>query len=262
MNMKILVVDDEREIAEHIASLVMRTESDSFVEVYSSGTKALNTLKKRYFDMVITDMVMPVTDGFAILNYIAQNSPSTEVIILSAYRTFDYIYKANRIKRISYIVKTEDDETICHTITEILDRIRVYQKERMLILQTLGNESNQFDINRTTDVVQEEIEIISRIKEYITSYINRDISVSTIANKFHYSASYISRVFKYHTNENLSVYIMKEKIAEAKRLLTTTDIPIQTISLNLGYQSPQAFARAFKRETGLSPQEFRHRLNK
>ena len=254
MRKHILVVDDEREIAEYIGELVMRMFPACFVEIYSSGTKALQSIEQRYFDLVITDIVMPKTGGFAILNYIADHAPRTEVIFLTAYKDFDYIYQANKIKHISYIVKTEDDETICGIIRDVMHRIDKHPDPPA---------KDTADLEENAEVLHKEAqesELTVRIKAYISNQIGREISIDMIAQKLHYSPAYLSRIFKEHTGSNLSAYIKEYKLSTAKRLLRETDMSVQSIAMNLGYQTSQAFARAFKRETGMSPQQYRRNI--
>lgn len=258
---RVLVVDDEREIAQHIAGLVFGCAEDCRVEVFTSGTKALHSIGEQFYDLVVSDIAMPVTDGFAILNYIAENSPSTEVIFLTAHMEFDYIYNANKVKQISYIVKTESDDAIRKVIADTIAKIRVYQEERKLIAlgrQEAAQDGDALAAPPPSEVIKGEIETIERVKSYIAAHVDEDLTAGNIAERFHYNASYLSRIFRFHNLQTLSGYIMSRKIHAAKQQLRQTAEPVQAIAASLGYQSSQAFARAFKRETGLSPQEYRH----
>jgi two-component system response regulator YesN len=248
---RILIVDDEREIADHIARLTEETaEGNAVLEVVYSGTRALKCLQAQPFDILITDIVMPVTDGFKLLEYVASENLKTEVIFLSAYREFDYIYRANKIKKITYIVKTEEDALIRKVIAGAIDRI---------IIRSSGYApEDEAEADSLYPEQKKERELIQNIQRYIVKHIDNNLTAADIAEKFHYHPAYLSKLFSLYGNEKLSSYILKAKIEKAKWYLTDTEYTISDIAAMLGYQSSQAFGRAFRREVDLSPQEYRH----
>jgi transcriptional regulator GlxA family with amidase domain len=54
--------------------------------------------------------------------------------------------------------------------------------------------------------------------------------------------------------------VLSLRIEEAKQMLETTDIPIDLVAAEVGYAEPAAFRRIFKRTTGISPLQYRHRF--
>ena len=81
----------------------------------------------------------------------------------------------------------------------------------------------------------------------------------SIAAAMYMSRSRLSTRFKEETGENLSDYIMREKVEEAKQLLTYTDKSIAAISAYLAFSSQSHFTRQFKNITGRTPGEYRER---
>ena len=69
----------------------------------------------------------------------------------------------------------------------------------------------------------------------------------------------LSRRFKLETGEALQSFIQRMRIDRAKLLLETSDLPIEQILVQVGYQDKSAFARQFKRHTKLTPNEYRER---
>ena len=78
-----------------------------------------------------------------------------------------------------------------------------------------------------------------------------------IAKNFFMSKDYISHVFKKETGNSLISAINEEKISKAKELLITSSASVSEIATNLGITNFSYFTRIFKKETGVSPQEFR-----
>jgi len=100
-------------------------------------------------------------------------------------------------------------------------------------------------------------EVISRIKEYVYSHLEDDLSIITLAELVHFNPSYLSRLFKQVTGTNLSDFIAEAKLNRARELLEKTDLKIYEIARAIGYESPSYFNRFFKNSVGMTPQEYR-----
>lgn len=98
---------------------------------------------------------------------------------------------------------------------------------------------------------------ISRAVDYINRSTVLDITVNEVAEYLHISRSYLFELFRRHLNTSPQTFLIAAKIANARELLLQTDISIENIALSCGYQNPFAFSRAFKKETGMTPREYR-----
>ena len=266
----VALVDDEREIADYMGGLLSSRFSEYIgLKIFYSGQKALDFLKSRQCDLLISDIRMPVTDGFALLEHIVAEGLPTEVIFLTAYKEFDYIYKLLRQKSITYLVKTEREKVILDTIGQKLQEIvekqeEIEQHEKVELLcdeirKIAFTVENIHPIEQTT--INEKTsetghENMNRIKLYIKNNIEHDVSLAAIAKHFYYNPSYLSRAFSQAFGKKMSDYVLECKIATAKRYLAETDIPIIKIAESLGYQSSQALIRSFKKQVGVSPKEW------
>jgi len=97
-----------------------------------------------------------------------------------------------------------------------------------------------------------------RIMEYINQhYSENTLSLKLIAGEFGFQENYISRMFKGMYGENLSTVIERIRIDKACQLLKNEEWKISDISLKVGYSSDISFRRAFKKVTGMTPQEYR-----
>ncbi len=85
------------------------------------------------------------------------------------------------------------------------------------------------------------------------------ISIAELASLAGYSDYYLSRKFKEETGMNILTYINKQKIEYAKKLLTTTDDSVQSISDALQFCARSHFSSMFKRYTGMLPREYREK---
>ena len=103
--------------------------------------------------------------------------------------------------------------------------------------------------------------IIPAILQYI--YENYEtLTLEKLANHFHYSTVYLSKLITDNMGENFKNIITRLKIKKAKELLITTNLSVTEISLLSGYNKSDYFAVAFKKETGTSPSNYRKMLPK
>jgi YesN/AraC family two-component response regulator len=87
--------------------------------------------------------------------------------------------------------------------------------------------------------------------------MDENISLNIVAERFHLSEAYLSRIFKEQTGENFTACLERIRLNHAQRLLTQTRIPIHEIVHRVGYVYDDTFRKAFKRFHGISPGEYR-----
>ncbi|MFC5532307.1 response regulator transcription factor [Cohnella yongneupensis] len=95
------------------------------------------------------------------------------------------------------------------------------------------------------------------IAKYIEQFLHEELSLQDISNRFFLSREYISRKFKQEMNENLTDYITRVRIEQAKRLLADTQLKISNIAERVGFQDEKYFSKVFKKWTDHSPNEYR-----
>ncbi|TLG81430.1 PocR ligand-binding domain-containing protein [Vagococcus zengguangii] len=88
-----------------------------------------------------------------------------------------------------------------------------------------------------------------------------NLDLTTLASLCNLSPSYLSRLIKEEFGEPFTKVYTKLKISWAKKLLKTTDLPINQISDELGYVEPSYFVRTFKKVTGMTPLKYRKNSN-
>jgi len=103
-------------------------------------------------------------------------------------------------------------------------------------------------------------DFIERAKFHIEKNILREVTLDDVATKSFVSSCYLSRAFKKITGIGFSNYIAMRKISVAKSLLQFSDMKVNVIALELAYQDANYFCRLFKKETGISPSDYRKRM--
>ena len=104
-------------------------------------------------------------------------------------------------------------------------------------------------------------ESVDRLKQYINEHISEDLSLVKLAEISYFNPSYISRLFKQVTGQNIKDFVSGLRIEKAKSLLRDRGKRISEISNELGFESQHYFSRFFKKYTGLTPQEHRENID-
>lgn len=86
------------------------------------------------------------------------------------------------------------------------------------------------------------------------------ISLQQISDKFNVSSSYVNKLFKHYLGHTFVSYLQMLRIRRAAALLATTDMNINEISVEVGFESFRTFSRVFKNTTGMTPSEYRNNL--
>ena len=96
-----------------------------------------------------------------------------------------------------------------------------------------------------------------RIRQYIDEHFREEIHRNDLAKLVYLNTDYISRIFKKEEGLSISAYIMQKRVDEAKRLLGESSLPVNAISLHVGYSNFSYFTKMFRENTGYSPLEYR-----
>ncbi len=102
---------------------------------------------------------------------------------------------------------------------------------------------------------------IGHVLSYIRDNLGKDLSLTVLSELVYLNPSYLSRRFKEITGRNLTDTIIELRMEEACRLLKNTADRVKNIAAQVGYESAAHFSRIFKKEMGVTPQEYRDNIN-
>ncbi|HMQ35456.1 MAG TPA: response regulator [Chloroflexaceae bacterium] len=126
---RILVVEDDANIRTFCQRLLRLTYE---VEVAEHGAAALEALRERAFDLVITDLQMPVLGGIELLEQIRQHYAECDALVLTAYATVETAREALKLGALDYIEKPVEAENLQRTVRACLELRRMRQEKERL----------------------------------------------------------------------------------------------------------------------------------
>lgn len=139
--------------------------------------------------------------------------------------------------------------------TGVLEKFRV----KTLLYQFVCEVLHQLD-RLAVDTVRPSLS--AQIVRYVQEHYNEPITRESIARLFHYHEDYMSRQFKAETGQSLIDYVIGVRIAKAGHLLRATDMSIREAAASVGYADVSYFIRVFKKQTGLTPKQYKANASK
>ena len=115
---KLLIIDDEEELREVLASLLETADLD--ISVASNGLEGIEMLASESFDAVLSDEKMPKKSGLEVLKWMHENNLRTPFIIHSGYGETALVAEAKRLGAYAFIDKPWNERILIDTIYNAL----------------------------------------------------------------------------------------------------------------------------------------------
>ncbi len=211
------------------------------------GAQAWELLGERP-DILLTDIRMPFHSGIELAQEARRRDEDCEIIILSSYSDKEYLRAAISFSAVAYLEKPVRMEQLQDAVLQAAERRR--QKARLRELDLRDLQAGEAEPS------------LSGMARTITDYIHAHyqdpgLCLETLSGLVHLTPDYLSACFKEETGKNLKRYITDVRIAEAKCLLRKRQFSVAEIAERTGYSSNHYFAKTFRRETGMTPTEYR-----
>ena len=100
-------------------------------------------------------------------------------------------------------------------------------------------------------------ELIARILLYIRNHYN-EISLEDVSKEFHYSKTYLNRIFKNCMNITILKYIQETRLEQSTVLLCNTRLSVEDIAMHVGYEDTSYYIELFKRKYHKTPLQYRY----
>ena len=183
------------------------------------------------------------------------------------YEYFDY--KANEALHLSESEEQMIVGIMQNIAQEYRTRLDSYSQDVMLAqLELLFTYAERFYQRQFITRKASNHQIISRMEDLLNDYFKGDRlhlegipSVTYFAAALHLSPNYLSRLLKTLTGQSTKQFIQEKMIDLAKEKLSTTELTVNEIAYELGFEHPQSFSKLFKIKTSYSPLAFRQSFN-
>lgn len=241
MNKKILVVEDESLIALDIKLILEKEGYEVFTNIKTVET-AIICIEEKKPDLVLIDINLNQNkDGVDLGSYLLAKD-TIPYIYVSSYSNKVMLDRVNDTRPHSYIVKPFRPENLIATISVVLNNFK----------------HRNIDTLRTENPKQETVPSkVKDIVDYINKNIEEKLDVDVLLQNTKWTKRHLTRVFMQYLKVSPYQYVLKRKIEKANSLLIETDIPINEIAFELGFQNYSSFCTAFKKINEETPENYR-----
>jgi AraC family transcriptional regulator len=98
---------------------------------------------------------------------------------------------------------------------------------------------------------------LKRVLEYIEANLDKNMTLAELASVVNMSLYYFAVLFRQSTGLSPHRYVLNRRVERAKELLRNPKLSVLDVSINVGFEHQNNFARAFRRVSGVSPTQFR-----
>ena len=139
--------------------------------------------------------------------------------------------------------------------------LECYLTEFLLVLLRGGDESGSTILRSENSRALGQSSLTELIVAYLEENVNGAITLSDICTRFFIGKTQLCRLFDDHVGKSPMEYFSNLKIKEAKKLLRQGELSVSRIADLLSYSSIHNFSRSFKKTVGISPTDYRKKIN-
>jgi len=247
----ILLVEDNADVVAYTASCL----PDYRLAVGKDGKEGFEIAKEIIPDLIVTDVMMPFVDGFELCKLLRSDEHTSHIpiIMLTAKADMESKLEGLSTGADAYLEKPFNKEELLIRIKKLLE-LRKNLQQHYLEKSGLANAG-------TSEIIfsdKREDEFVKKVREAIDLHLtDTNFTVEQLCKTVFMSHSQLHRKLDALTGCSPNKFIRMIRFNKAKELLKDTSNSIATIALDCGYSDPGYFARIFRQEHGVTPQEWR-----
>ena len=239
----LLIVDDERDIREGLARYFPWESVGFTVEgTYEGGQQALERVAAGGIDVILSDIEMPGLSGLQLAEEVRRSAPGVKVVLLSAFRKFEYAQKARECRVVKYITKP----TVHSEIQEVFSQLK----------RELDAEQGAEQPRQEPETENYQQGLLKQIREEIGRDL-RGANLVSVADALGRSPSFVSRMCVEIAGQTFTEMLTQARMEMARHLLNQVEYHVYDVSEAVGYTNAKNFTRAYKKYWGCTPRELR-----
>jgi len=252
-NLKLLLVEDNLDLLQLTSDYMQ-----DFYQVFKAenGMEALKVLSEQNIDIVVSDVMMPLMDGYQLCESIKSNTLFCHipVILLTAKTNVESKIMGLEYGSDAYLEKPFSLE---HLRTQIINLINSRQQLKELFASSPLMSPVEIVISK------KDIEYVERLNGEIEKHLlDVNFSIDTLSEFMNMSRSNFYRKLKSISGMSPNDYLKMIRLKKAAELLLSQDYRINEVYEKVGFSSSSYFAKCFKEQFGMLPREFGVKVSK
>lgn len=261
---KVMIVDDEPIIVEGLSrSIAWDKWNCKIVATAHDGLEGKKTIEKYKPDIVFMDISMPEMDGLAMIAAIKSQFPNLQVCVLTGFRDFEYAREAIRLGVTRFLLKPSNMDELEEAIEAMCNNLVKRGITGEEPVQAEAPAEDQETHAQSEDGKKESVSssfIVKNALTYIEENYTQKLTLGEVAEKTYVSQWHLSKLLNRHTGQSFSDILNHVRIEHAKELLKDPALRIGDISEQVGFLDLAHFSRVFKKQEGVSANEYRNQI--
>jgi DNA-binding response OmpR family regulator len=256
----ILLVEDNVDVVAYTASCLPQYK----LAVGKDGKEGFEIAVAIIPDLIITDVMMPLIDGFEMCRKLRQDARTSHIPIIMLTAKADIQSRLQGLEQGAdvYLEKPFYKEELLLRIKKLLElrkNLQQYYSTQIGIAPHPG-EGAAAETGTATAAEPAEHAFVKKVRELVeANFANYEFTVEQLCKLVFMSHSQLHRKLEAITGCSPNKFIRLVRLNKARELLSNPSLSITSVAMDCGYNDPGYFARVFKQDTGLTPQEWRSR---
>lgn len=258
---KVMIVDDEPIIVEGLSrSIAWDKWNCKVVATAHDGLEGKKSIEEYRPDIIFMDINMPEMDGLSMIAAIKSQFPNLQICVLTGFRDFEYAREAIRLGVTRFLLKPSNMDEL----EEAISAMCVNLKKKGITGEEETASSENSEGQAATDEDKKESAsssfIVKNALTYIEENYTQKLTLGEVAEKTYVSQWHLSKLLNRHTGQSFSDILNHTRIEHAKELLKDPSLRIGDISEQIGFLDLAHFSRVFKKQEGVSANEYRNQI--
>ena len=240
----VLVVEDNDDVTHYLMTILSK---DYDVIVAGNGQEGLNKAIEYVPDLILTDIMMPVMDGIAMLGKVKQNPMTSHIPVVVLTARADVASRIDGLERgaDAYLAKPFNNDELQAQIRSLISQ-RKSMQERYAAIGHLNL--------REDEVFHLEDAFIHKVREIMLANLgNEELDIQHICDQISMSRTQLYRKFRSLTNRTVTEYLRSLRLHRAHELLTGHKLTVAEAAYKTGFRNVSHFSRVYKFEFGVNP---------
>ena len=258
---KVMIVDDEPIIVEGLSrSIAWDKWNCKVVATAHDGLEGKKSIEEYRPDIIFMDINMPEMDGLSMIAAIKSQFPNLQICVLTGFRDFEYAREAIRLGVTRFLLKPSNMDELEEAISAMCANLK--KKAITGEEETASSENSEGQAAADEDKKESASSsfIVKNALTYIEENYKQKLTLGEVAEKTYVSQWHLSKLLNRHTGQSFSDILNHTRIEHAKELLKDPSLRIGDISEQVGFLDLAHFSRAFKKQEGVSANEYRNQI--
>jgi signal transduction histidine kinase/ligand-binding sensor domain-containing protein/DNA-binding response OmpR family regulator len=243
----LLIVEDNPDVTSYISSFL---EKDFRIIIAENGEAGFKKALERFPDLIISDVMMPVMDGFELCKQLKSNEHTSHipVILLTAKADMDSKIEGLEFGADDYVTKPFDDRELHVRAKNLIEQRRKLHEKFSRMVEVKPGEIAASSMDE---------QFLKRLLDVFENHIaESDYSTKDFAREVGMSRSNLHRKLQALTSQPTHEFLRTLRLKRAAQLLKQSAGTVTEIAYAVGFTNPSHFSKIFRQQFGQTPSEF------